>query len=75
MEWGMKSEQGWSDCSDAWAAISAFSASTSPEGHSGGDWAAETLKEIKEGYRKRVSDRQRHSSYLFTWQWKYIMVS
>lgn len=37
------------DCSDAWVAISAFSASTSPEGRGGGCGVGRALKETKEG--------------------------
>lgn len=37
------------DCSDAWVAISAFSAPTSPEGHGRGDEVGRALKETKGG--------------------------
>lgn len=37
------------DCSDAWVAISAFSAPTSPEGHGRGDEVGRALKENKGG--------------------------
>ena len=48
MEWNQEQTR-LCDCSDAWVAISAFSTSTSPEGHGGGYKVGRALKETREG--------------------------
>lgn len=62
MEWEMKSEQG---CSDAWVAISAFSASTSPEGRGGGyrENTEKLRRDTAGGWAELVSNRQKHYSH------------